>query len=129
MRKTSKALISVAVIIVLAICMSVSVYASLDSTTGTYIYSYDGVDYSCNIEKSTYRVGVAMHRSSYGYNSHDLMVEAQVLLSPNTTVYDYAYSQISEQGKYVDDYFDYDKICVAAAGYFYVSGNYIGGGY
>ena len=58
------------------------------------------------------------------------MVEAQVLLSPNTTIYETAYSQTSSDiGKYVDASYEYEKICVAAAGYFYVSGNYIGGGY
>ena len=129
MRKTSKVLISVAIAIVLTICMSASVYASLDSTMGTCIHAYDNVDYSCNIEKSTYGVGVAMHRSTQGYNSCNLMVEAQVLLSPNTTVYKYGYSQISDEGYYVDSYFGFDKICFAAACYYYVDGNYIGGCY
>ncbi len=131
MRKTSKALISAVVAIALVICMSVSVYALLDSTMGTYIYSHDGIDYSCNIEKSTsYKIKVAMRRANSGYNSRDLKVEAQVLLSPNTTIYETATSKTSSDiGKYVDSTYEYDKICVAVAGYFYVDNTYIGGGY
>lgn len=81
MRKSAKALISVAIAITLVVCMAVSVYAASVSTTG----SYWGFTADCSISQysSSLSASMSVTPSSYEGSIPNCHIDLIYLTSPN----------------------------------------------